>query len=436
MALGQAAGAEGSGGVVIPENRTQFYPFLLELPDNQFEQVVNALQPPKGNVPTYLPPGGSGFPPYSNGWIAPSGRLAEAVSGEKPSITDVQQGKECLRQCFAGKHAMVRDGIPWGDVKEALEEADLAFIEKHFPNYPYSDVLKALEVSVAALEKQDAQAADRYRELAVCRADEAAPETAIITLWGHTGNLSPRKVRQLLSKLVSKGLLQHESETPERRITLHALQHDYLRAIQTEKNGLATLHEQVLSAYRKQCEAGWASGPNDGYFFQHLAFDLFQANRTTELRELLLNFDWLQAKITATEVISLINDYDHLPDDQDLTLVQATLRLSAHVLAREPGQLRERLWGHLQAKSRPAIQALLQQAIPQNVPWLCPQQANLTPPDGPLLRTLEGHSDSVNSVAISPDGQRAVSASGDRTLKVWDLATGRCVATFWGIAHF
>ena len=35
------------------------------------------------------------------------GRLAEAVSGEKPSITDVQQGKDCLRQCFAGKQALL-----------------------------------------------------------------------------------------------------------------------------------------------------------------------------------------------------------------------------------------------------------------------------------------------------------------------------------------
>lgn len=149
-------------------------------------------------------------------------------------------------------------------------------------------MLKALEVSVAVLERQDAQAADRYRELAVFPSDEAIPEAAIVTLWEHTGAISPRKVRKLLSALASKGLLQ--------------------------------------------------------------------------------------------------------------------------------------------------------QAIPQNVPWLCPQQANLTPPDGPLLRTLAGHSTSVLSVAILPAreaspeevGPRAVSASDDQTFKVWDLATGRCIATFWG----
>lgn len=33
-------------------------------------------------------------------------------------------------------------------------------------------------------------------------------------------------------------------------------------------------------------------------------------------------------------------------------------------------------------------------------------------------------------MAVTPDGKRAVSASYDQTLKVWDLATGAVVATF------
>jgi WD40 repeat protein len=33
-------------------------------------------------------------------------------------------------------------------------------------------------------------------------------------------------------------------------------------------------------------------------------------------------------------------------------------------------------------------------------------------------------------VAVTPDGLRAVSASGDRTLKMWDLETEEVLATF------
>ena len=38
------------------------------------------------------------------------------------------------------------------------------------------------------------------------------------------------------------------------------------------------------------------------------------------------------------------------------------------------------------------------------------------------LRTLEGHTAGVYGVALSGDGRRAVSASSDQTLKVWELA--------------
>ena len=41
-------------------------------------------------------------------------------------------------------------------------------------------------------------------------------------------------------------------------------------------------------------------------------------------------------------------------------------------------------------------------------------------------------SSQVYGVAISPDGRRVVSASEDNTLKVWDVATGTCVATLKG----
>ena len=51
---------------------------------------------------------------------------------------------------------------------------------------------------------------------------------------------------------------------------------------------------------------------------------------------------------------------------------------------------------------------------------------------GECLATLKGHSDYVGGVAVSPDSRCAVSASNDKTLKVWDVATGACVATLEG----
>jgi WD40 repeat protein/serine/threonine protein kinase len=46
--------------------------------------------------------------------------------------------------------------------------------------------------------------------------------------------------------------------------------------------------------------------------------------------------------------------------------------------------------------------------------------------------TFTGHRHAVTSLALSLDGSRAVSTSKDRTLKVWDMPSGRCVETLRG----
>ena len=51
---------------------------------------------------------------------------------------------------------------------------------------------------------------------------------------------------------------------------------------------------------------------------------------------------------------------------------------------------------------------------------------------GRYLRTFEEHEDWVLACAITPDGRRVVSGSNDRTLKIWNLKSGRCLHTFEG----
>jgi sugar lactone lactonase YvrE/energy-coupling factor transporter ATP-binding protein EcfA2 len=70
------------------------------------------------------------------------------------------------------------------------------------------------------------------------------------------------------------------------------------------------------------------------------------------------------------------------------------------------------------------------------------QQPNNPPPalipivyqvaDTGARRRFTGHTDGVWSVAFSPDGKTALSASNDTTLRLWDVATGQIIRTFSG----
>jgi len=53
---------------------------------------------------------------------------------------------------------------------------------------------------------------------------------------------------------------------------------------------------------------------------------------------------------------------------------------------------------------------------------------------GKCFSTLKGHQSSLNAIAVTPDGKRAVSGSSDKTLKVWNLDTGECLTTLIGHA--
>jgi WD40 repeat protein len=55
---------------------------------------------------------------------------------------------------------------------------------------------------------------------------------------------------------------------------------------------------------------------------------------------------------------------------------------------------------------------------------------------GACVRTLQGHTDWVHHLTLAPDGRFAVSACRDRTLRVWDLATGECRHTLTGHTEY
>ncbi|CAN0522551.1 unnamed protein product, partial [Ectocarpus sp. 12 AP-2014] len=59
---------------------------------------------------------------------------------------------------------------------------------------------------------------------------------------------------------------------------------------------------------------------------------------------------------------------------------------------------------------------------------------------GECERTLKGHTNVVQSVAFSPDGQRLASCAADTTIKIWNFSEGgaggaECLKTLRGHDH-
>jgi WD40 repeat protein len=219
----------------------------------------------------------------------------------------------------------------------------------------------------------------------------------------------------------------------------HQSVHDWL----TDEDRAGTYFTSAAEGHKRLAEYGWnqyRAGVShlEPYSVAHLPMHLAACGSQEELRALLLDFNWLQAKLRQTNVAAVIADYDHLPSaggtEQPLRLVQGALRLSAHIIGKDPQQFASQMVGRLLPyQEMPLVQQFIEtitKAAPR--PWLRPLWPVLHPPGTALIGTLVGHTESVNGVAVTADGRRVVSSSSDMTLKVWDLETGRELQTLVG----
>ncbi len=173
-------------------------------------------------------------------------------------------------------------------------------------------------------------------------------------------------------------------------------------------------------------------------------YNLVQSGNLEKYYNLLTNFQFIAEKINHPEfgVDTLIDDYDLIDEVELLThpeydaqtvkalkLIQGALRLSAHILIEDTKQLAGQLSGRLLYFDAPEIQGLLQQIPRSKTTCLRSLTGSLTTPNEPLIRTLTGHSGSVWSVTVTPDGEQVISGSQDGTIKIWNLNSGNLICT-------
>jgi hypothetical protein len=339
-----------------------------------------------------------------------------------PIVGDVAKACGYLPFALSLCGALAAEGLSWADVAESLRIADQEYLEKKFPNYPYPNVLRCLEASAQALERADGRGARCFRSLVVFQKGDKVPEQAVVTLWRQSEKLKDLYARKLLVQLERKSLLRLEGDQPNRLVYVHDLQYDYLSHLEGDASGL---HETLLDGYRELARGDWVEGPDDGYFLQRLAYHLAQAGQLDELERLVLDLRWVSRRIVTSGPVPAIADYEFLPDSAEAGMVKDALRLSAPVLARDPGQLDAQLAGRL-----PADLAKRLLRVPAKFE-LRPIRASLSHVGGPASALIQA-AGRVAALVAHPHGELLLTASEGGSLEVWDRKRGSRTAAFQG----
>jgi len=237
---------------------------------------------------------------------------ASATRRERLPAMASDIARECgylpLGLAMVGAMVAGRPSDRWQDALTHLSNADLARIRHTFPEYADKpNLLVAMQVSVDSLAPA---LREKYFDFAVFAEDERVPEAVFLTFWKPLG-LDESQARKTIDGLVDRSLVRRDGQG---LLSLHDIQHDYL---QKQGGQLGEIRARFLDSYRQRCSSGdWPTGPNDGYFFQHLVEQLVAAERDDEVHRLLAldaekgGNGWQRATEAAGLSSSYVSDLD------------------------------------------------------------------------------------------------------------------------------
>jgi len=298
-------------------------------------------------------------------------------------------------------------------------------------------VRTTIEASTGLLAGGDAA---RFTELGVFAEDEVISFGLAARLWRATAGLDELTASQVCRRLARLALI---SPGPDGAggFTVHDVVRDFLRA-DLGRQRLAELNGTLLEAAAaglhaadaiSQCPgdlpgayvAWWDLSDADRYLWDHLIEHLVDAEGPEAAGAVAGDLRWAGARLERFGPAAPAADLAVAGTFRTARL-QAVLARSAHLLApTRPSRavvdiLHSRVaddpdWG-------PQVTALRDVCPrPRLVNrWLLPDLADLA-----LQRALTGHADTVNAVAVAPDGSWLASGGSDGTLRIWDVATGR-----------
>ena len=272
----------------------------------------------------------------------------------------------------------------------------------------------------------------------LCAAQDALTLDALaeVAAWGYDDKERfVREARQLLL----------EEPASWAGAAAYRPRHDWVRELMAERLGAAALRAHHETLARTLARWPGAVEPTARrYALRHALIHRAEAGAWADAWRLAADMRFLEAKCrelgaheTETD-LARIAERCHTSGDEALTKrfgdVARGLARESHWLRTVPEATAALVWNRLRQLGWSADEIGAQIQVPDGTRFL--RVRHLASRESTaLVRDLVGHSSVVTACAVTPDGQRVLSASADHTLKVWDLASGRVEATLVGHAN-
>ncbi|AGL17894.1 NB-ARC domain-containing protein [Actinoplanes sp. N902-109] len=269
----------------------------------------------------------------------------------------------------------------------------------------------------------------RLAELSVFAEDESIPLTMVAGLWQATGKLDVVESRALCARLEDLSLVTLTPTANGGAIGMHDVIREVLRR-ELGADRLRALHRLLLSAASGTAQEGasviewWTLPDLDRYLQDHLIEHLQAADRGADAAAVASDIRWVTARLEQSGPIAPLSDLALLPGGTAVHL-RHVFGQTAHLLAptQPPHSRIDILYGRLEHDTvwGAPIKALNQERKPPALlnGWPLPDL-----PEPALRRTVTGHTAPIRAIAISPASDWFVTAGADRTVRVWNAATG------------